>query len=144
MSKLLRLHLPALLLVGTMIGCGPANEGVEGDKAGTASARPETEEAPKETAGQKDALRKADKLLSASAYSRTGLIEQLELEQVSNEDATYAVDAVGVDWRDQAAKKAKEYMDDGSPSRDELKEQLTSDGFTEDEVEYGVSQFFAE
>jgi hypothetical protein len=70
------------------------------------------------------------------------LIKQLEFEKFSTEDATYAVEVLNVDWKDQAAKKAKQYMDGGSFSRDGLKGQLKFEGFTEEEAEYGVAQTY--
>lgn len=143
MGTFLRLGLPALLLVGMLTACGSGKEGPEAGN-GQLSEQPQAEQTPSETASQKEAKQKAEEYLTAGAHSRAGLIEQLESEQFSNADATYGVDAAGVDWRDQAAKKAKEYLDGSSHSGDELRDKLTSDGFTEDEVEYGVSQFYEE
>lgn len=40
-------------------------------------------------------------------FSYTGLIEQLEYEQYSHDDAVYAADNCGADWNEQAAKKHK-------------------------------------
>lgn len=141
MGKSLRLCLPAILLVGLVVACGSATEG---DKAGNgqSSERSEEEQSPKETTSQRNARRKAEEYVAVSAHSRNGLIEKLESEKFSNQDATYAVDALGLDWRDQAAQKAKELLADSSQSRDALKDQLKSEGFTEDEAEYGVSQFY--
>jgi SOS response regulatory protein OraA/RecX len=132
-----------MLLVGMLTACGSGKEGTDAGR-GQSSEKPQAEQTPQETAAQKNARQKAEEYLSAGAHSRTGLIEQLESEEFSNEDATYGVDAAGVDWRDQAAKKAKEYLDASSYSRDGLKDQLKSDGFTDDEAEYGVSQFYEE
>ncbi len=61
--------------------------------------------------GQKNALGKAESYLSFSAFSYQGLIEQLEYEQFSHEDAVYAADNCGADWNEQAAKKAESYLD---------------------------------
>ena len=74
------------------------------------------------------------------AFSRDGLIKQLEFEGFSNEDATYGVDNVSVDWNEQAVKKAKEYLDTMAFSRDGLIKQLEFEGFTYEQAVYGVEQ----
>ena len=45
------------------------------------------------------------------AFSREGLIDQLEYEGFTNAEATKAVDYLNVDWNEQAWKKAQEYID---------------------------------
>ena len=90
------------------------------------------------TLGQKNAIKQANSYLNAMAFSRKGLIEQLEYEGYSNSDATYAVDHITVDWNDQATKKAKEYLNVMALSRTGLIEQLEYDGFTSSQAEYGV------
>ncbi|GAB3558785.1 hypothetical protein GCM10027405_05490 [Arthrobacter alkaliphilus] len=92
------------------------------------------------TVSQQNALRKAAQYLNYTAFSRTGLIGQLEFEKYSTEDATWAVDRVTVDWNVQAAKKAKDYLKYTSFSHASLADQLTFDGFTPEQAEYGVSQ----
>lgn len=73
------------------------------------------------------------------AFSRVGLIEQLEYEGFSNEDATYAVDNVGADWAEQAVLSAESYLDVTAFSRDGLVDQLIYEGFTAEQAEYGVT-----
>lgn len=92
------------------------------------------------TMGQKNALSKANSYLNYSAFSYSGLIEQLEFEGFSNEDATYAVDNCGADWNEQAAIKAQEYLDYDSFSRSGLIEQLEFEGFAKEQAEYGVTE----
>ena len=70
--------------------------------------------------------------------ARAGTL-RLEFEQYSTEDATYAVDAIDVDWNDQAAKSAKSYLEYQLFSRDGLIDQLIFEGFTRFQAEYGVS-----
>lgn len=86
-----------------------------------------------------NALRKARDYLDYTAFSYSGLIEQLEYEQFSIESATYAADNCGADWNKQAAKKAQNYLDFSSFSRQGLIDQLLFEGFTQDQAEYGVS-----
>lgn len=92
------------------------------------------------TVSQKNALKSAESYLRYSSFSYTGLIEQLEYEKYSHEDAVYAVDHCGADWNEQAVKKAKSYLDYSSFSRDGLIEQLEYEGFTHEQAVYGVEQ----
>ncbi|MFD0485157.1 Ltp family lipoprotein [Kineococcus sp. GCM10028916] len=100
----------------------------------------QTQAAPDQSVAQKNAVRKADSYLEFAAFSRSGLIEQMEFEGFSTDDATYAVDHIDVDWNDQAAKKAASYLDMSSFSRQSLTEQLVFEGFTPGEADYGVSK----
>jgi len=95
--------------------------------------------APKESAGQTNARKSAESYLRYQAFSRTGLIKQLEFEKFSTADATYAADAVEVDLNEQAEKSAKSYLESGSFSRQGLIDQLVFEGFTQAQAEYGVS-----
>ena len=90
--------------------------------------------------GEKNALRKAHDYLNYTAFSYTGLIEQLEYEGFTTEEATRAADNCGADWNEQAVKKAKEYLDYSSFSRSGLIGQLKYEGFTNEQAEYGVTQ----
>lgn len=92
------------------------------------------------TISQQNALRKAEDYLSIMAFSRSGLIDQLQFEGFPEEDAVYAVDNCGADWNEQAAKKARDYLDIMGFSRDGLISQLVFDGFTQEQAEYGVTQ----
>lgn len=91
------------------------------------------------TMGEKNALDSANNYLRFMSFSYTGLIEQLEYEGYTNQEATYAVDNCGADWNEQAAKKAEEYINTMSFSRNGLIEQLEYEGFTSEQSEYGVS-----
>jgi Host cell surface-exposed lipoprotein len=99
----------------------------------------EVEEAPTETVNQENARKSAESYLEYSAFSRQGLIDQLEYEEFATEDAEYAVDAVGADWNEQAAKSAESYLEYSSFSKQGLIDQLVYEGFTQAQAEYGVS-----
>lgn len=90
------------------------------------------------TTGQRNAIASAKSYLQYSAFSRDGLIHQLEYEQYSTEDATFAADNCGADWNEQAALSAKSYLEYSSFSRDGLIEQLEFEGFTTEQAIYGV------
>ncbi|WP_024294444.1 Ltp family lipoprotein [Lacrimispora indolis] len=100
---------------------------------------PDQKETAELTMGQKNALSKAASYLSFTAFSYSGLIKQLEYEQFSTEDATYAADNCGADWNEQAAIKAQAYLDMSSFSRGSLIDQLKYEGFTQDQAEYGAT-----
>ena len=91
------------------------------------------------TTEQSSALQKADDYLSISAFSHDGLVDQLEYEGFSTEDATYAADNCGADWNEQAAKKAQDYRDMQAFSHKGLVDQLEYEGFTAEQAEYGAS-----
>lgn len=95
--------------------------------------------APSITVSQKNAVAKAKSYLGYSAFSYTGLIQQLEYEQFSHADAVYGADNSGADWNEQAAKKAQSYMEYSAFSRGSLIEQLKYEGFTQAQAEYGAN-----
>jgi hypothetical protein len=91
-----------------------------------------------ETAGQHNAVGKAESYLKYSGFSRQGLIEQLEYEQFSVADSTYAVDHVTVNWNAEAIEKAQSYLRYSSFSKSGLIEQLEYEGFTQAQAQYGA------
>jgi hypothetical protein len=94
---------------------------------------------PLSPASQESAVRKAQDFLREDNFSHKGLVEQLEYDHFSAEDAEYAVSSIPVDWNAQAAGKAKSFMKEDSFSHEGLVEQLEYDGFTASQAEYGVS-----
>ncbi|MGX1703215.1 Ltp family lipoprotein [Microbacterium sp. NPDC055357] len=100
-----------------------------------------TSEAPKPvyTLAQQNAIAKAQSYLKLMGFSRTGLIEQLEFEGYSAEDATFGADNAGADWLAEAAEKAKSYLDMMAFSREGLYDQLAYEGFTDAEIQHGLT-----
>lgn len=94
---------------------------------------------PVSTVSQRNAVRAAKNYLDFSAFSRQGLIQQLEYEDFSTADATFAVDSIAVDWYAQAAKAAKNYLDYSAFSRGGLIEQLEYEGYTPAQAAYGAT-----
>jgi len=90
--------------------------------------------------GEKNAVVKAQSYLKFSAFSHDGLIDQLEYEGFSNDEASFAVDYLNIDWNEQAVKKAKQYLDYSSFSKNGLIEQLEYEGFSHEEAVYGAEQ----
>ena len=98
-------------------------------------------EEPKEelTVAQENAVRQAENYLGTSAFSKKGLIEQLEFEGYSKADAKFAVNYIDVDWDEQAALKAEEYLDTSAFSKQGLIEQLEFEGFTTAQAKFAVN-----
>lgn len=105
-----------------------------------AAAQAEAARKAAETMGQRNAVAEAKSYLKYQAFSRQGLIEQLEYEGYSTEDSTYGADNAGADWFEQAVKTAASYLKYSSFSSQGLLDQLLYEGFTPEEAQHGVSQ----
>lgn len=90
------------------------------------------------TMGQKNALSQAESYLRVMPFSRDGLVEQLEYEGYSHDDAVFAVSNCGADWSEQALLKAISYLDIMAFSQEGLVDQLLHEGFSEEQARYGV------
>lgn len=112
--------------------------GVDIEKFQNESSNDTETTAPSPSVSQQNALKKASSYLSHTAFSYTGLIEQLEYEKFSTEDATYAADNCGADWDIQAEKKAESYLSHTAFSYDGLVEQLEYEGFTHEQAVHGA------
>src|SRR5699024_6703818 len=95
-------------------------------------------DAPVGSLEQMNALGTANRYLYLMAFSREGLIGQLEYEGYTTEDATWAVDNCGADWNEQAVKKAEDYLDTMAFSYSGLIGQLEYEGFTTEQATHGV------
>jgi SOS response regulatory protein OraA/RecX len=78
--------------------------------------------------------------LKSSAFSYSGLKEQLEYEGFTEDESQYGVDNCSADWEEQAAKKAKSYLRHSDYSKSRLIDQLKYEGFTYEQAVYGVEQ----
>jgi Host cell surface-exposed lipoprotein len=94
------------------------------------------------TAGQRNALSSAKSYLRSQAFSKSGLIKQLEFEHYSRSEARWAVAHVRVSWNAEAVQSAKSYLRSSSFSRQGLIEQLEFDGFTHSQAAYGVRKAY--
>ena len=60
-------------------------------------------------------------------------------EKFTDEEAQYAVDNAGIDWKKAAVEKAKNYQNTLGMSKEGLKDQLTSfEKFTDEEAQYAI------
>lgn len=92
------------------------------------------------TLGEKNALEKAKDYLSVMPFSYEGLIQQLEYEKFSHDEAVYGAANCGADWNEQAYQKALDYLDIMAFSRDGLIDQLEYEGFTSSQAEYAADR----
>ena len=95
---------------------------------------------PSMSVAQENAVESAQSYLRTGSFSRGGLIDQLEYEQYSTKDATFAVDYISPNWKAEAAESAQAYLDTSSFSRQGLIDQLIFEQFTRGQAEYGVNK----
>ncbi|MCK0471306.1 Ltp family lipoprotein [Halalkalibacter sp. APA_J-10(15)] len=95
---------------------------------------------PEQTLAQQNAVSMAEDYLAYTAFSKSGLIGQLEYEGFDNDDATYAVNNINVDWQEQAIIMAQDYLDYTSFSRVGLIEQLEYEGFSNEQATNAVDE----
>lgn len=109
------------------------------DLKNRSSSKPSSERTSvNETVSQQNAVQMAKEYLEYTAFSKKGLIEQLEFEGFSNADASYGVAHCGADWNEQAEKCAERYLDNSAYSRKGLIEQLEYEGFTHSQAVHGA------
>ena len=94
------------------------------------------------TSAMYNAIDAASSYLDYRAFSRSGLIDQLEYEDYATADATFAVDYLKVNWNEQAFKSAKSYLDYSSFSLQGLIDQLVYEGFTYEQASYGANKAY--
>jgi hypothetical protein len=134
----------ALIVLGSIGNSGKnsSTSSNTGSVASTAGVAPTTTKSGF-TPAQDNAIAKAESYLNTSAFSKKGLIEQLVYNKFSQADATFAVEHIeasgGVDWNEQAVKKARSYLSTSSFSLQGLIEQLEYNGFTPSQAQYGAN-----
>jgi hypothetical protein len=96
---------------------------------------------PQYTSGQENAIAAAYDYLDYSAFSKTGLIEQLKFEGYGK-DAVFAVNHMKVNYNQQAVAAAKDYLSYSSFSKSGLVEQLVFEGYTQAQANYGANRAY--
>ena len=84
-------------------------------------------------------MEQAKSYLNYSAFSKQGLIEQLEYEGFTSSEARTAVNSLSVDWNVQAQCQAGDYLSFSAFSKQGLIEQLEYEGFTSSEARAGAN-----
>lgn len=110
------------------------------EQSSSSSAPVQSEPTNTATAGERNALKKAQSYLDFTAFSRNGLIGQLEFEGFTKSEATYGADNVGANWNEQAVAKAKSYLEFTAFSYSGLVEQLEFEEFTHEQAVYGADK----
>lgn len=90
------------------------------------------------TLAETNALEMAKNYLDVMPFSYSGIIDQLQYEGFTEQEAIYGADNCEADWNAQAALAARNYLDIMPFSRDGLIDQLTHDGYTAEQAAYGV------
>ena len=90
------------------------------------------------TAAETNALEMAKRYLDVMPFSYSGLIDQLQYEGFTEQEAAYGADNCAADWNTQAALAAQNYLDIMPFSREGLIDQLTHDGYTTEQAEHGA------
>lgn len=91
------------------------------------------------TVNQENALKKAKQYIKVLPFSKSGLIQMLESEGFSTEDAIIAVDNMKVDWLKQAELKVEQYLTVMGFSKSGLIQMLEFDGFNTEEATSAVN-----
>lgn len=88
--------------------------------------------------GQKNALKSAKSYIDLMGFSYQGLIDQLEYEGYSHDEAVYGADNCGADWNAEALESAKSYIRTSPFSYTGLIDQLEYEDFTYEQAVYGA------
>lgn len=89
-----------------------------------------------------NAAETAGRYLGIAGFSRQKLIEQLEYEGYTADEAAEAVDSLDVNYNAEAVESAQSYLDLTSFSRSGLIDQLEYEGYTSAQAEHGASQTY--
>ena len=92
------------------------------------------------TIGQKNALKEAQQYIDIMAFSKPGLIDQLEYEGYEMEDIEFAVENIDVDWNEECAEDADSYLDTMSFSKEGLIHQLEYERYTDEQIAYAIDK----
>lgn len=139
--KKTRLLLLAVVSAVVLTSCATPSSTDSSGASSTEEIPVESSQVPgaKETVSQANALKAAKNYLSFTAFSKKGLIEQLEFDGYEKADCIYASDAIKADWNAQAAKAGENYLSFTAFSKNGLIEQLEFDGYTKEQARYGAT-----
>lgn len=129
------------LAVALLNACGTATskpQKTDSDNSSVSVASDVKEVVNEAKYSNESALAFAIDYLSFSTFSYKSLIKQLIYESYSEEQAAYAADNCGADWKEQALKTANNHLSFTGYSYEGLKSQLEYEGFVEDEVDYAM------
>ena len=125
----------AALSAGVLAGCGNEvpTESMPEEQIVSAVV---TEEGRKE-----EALARARVLVREQALSYEQTVQALGGEGYTVNEAVYGASGCDADWDAQAVRKAEEYLvEDPEMTADVLTQKLEADGFSDEEIRYGVDE----
>ena len=159
LRKLLAIFLISAVFIASICGCTNASSNTSPASSiknstsstgstvtiqeNTSTSRPSSAPADSVSTGKKNALKSAEQYLNVMAFSYSGLIDQLEYEGYTAEEAEYAAKNCGANWNEQAVLSAKQYLKTMSFSKDGLIEQLEYEGYTHEQAVYGAEQAYS-
>jgi len=122
----------------------PQGEQTAGKKEASSAQQEEPanneQDTPQLSREQRNALNRAERYLSSSAFSQSSVKRQLLYEDFSESAADFAVATVNADWNEQALKKALRYSQNLSLSDERVRNQLSYEGFTSEQIEYALTR----
>ncbi|MEB6087317.1 Ltp family lipoprotein [Enterococcus casseliflavus] len=99
----------------------------------------QTQTENKGSSEQRRAIARAESFTNLMAFSRARLIQQLEFEGFTHNDAQWAVDQLTIDWNEQALKKANSYHSLMSLPPDNIRRLLAFEDFSEEQIDYAMT-----
>ena len=121
----------------------PQREQTAGNKEASSAQQEEPanneQHTPQLSREQRNALNRAERYLSSSAFSQSRLKRQLLYEDFSESAADFALATVDADWNEQALKRALRYSQNLSLSDERVASQLSFEGFTSEQIEYALA-----
>lgn len=66
----------------------------------------------------------------------------IKYEKFSDDAIAYAIENIKADWKENAVRTAKDYLEFSPMSKDELYEQLIYEKYTEEEARYAVEEVY--
>lgn len=92
----------------------------------------------------RQALKKAQRYIEYSAFSKEELRGQLEYHEFAQDAIQFALDNVEADWYAEAVEQAESYLEYSAFSREDLRGQLEYEGFAVDEIEHALNAVYGE
>lgn len=89
--------------------------------------------------GMSNALESAKSYIEFSNFSYAELVQQLEYEGYTHDEAVYGANNCGANWFDEALQSAKSYVEYSAFSYTELVQQLEYEEFTHDQALHGAN-----
>lgn len=84
-------------------------------------------------------MESAKSFIESGSFSRAQVIDMLKFQGVSEADAEIGVDSLNVDWNEQALKAVDDVTLFREPSDEEIRDNLTLNKFTPEQIDYAIA-----